>query len=80
MTDLSTLLVKLRKDHGLSQKQVATRLSVSRQTYAAWEKHCPDISLAKFFALQELYQLETVTFLRLIEELMQQQQIKYIGY
>jgi len=77
MTDLSTLLVKLRKDHGLSQKQVATRLAVSRQTYSAWEKHCPDISLAKFFALQALYQLETITFLRLIEEIMQQQQVKH---
>ena len=44
---IGRLLLQLRKEHGLTQKQVAERLCVSAQAVSKWERGlgCPDVSL-----------------------------------
>lgn len=43
------LILQLRKEKGLTQKQVADRLNISNKTISKWERGlgCPDVSLWK---------------------------------
>lgn len=46
-TKIGALLLRLRKERGLTQKQVADRLMLSDRTISKWERGqgCPDVSL-----------------------------------
>ena len=47
---LGEKILKMRKEHNLSQEQLAEKLNVSRQTISNWEngKFYPDIMMIKF--------------------------------
>ena len=57
--NLSEKLVKLRKQSGLSQQELADQLNVSRQSVSKWElnESVPDIS--NILALSEIYHVST---------------------
>ena len=53
--ELEERLVQLRKDHGLSQNELAERLNVSRQTISKWERGTVVPSGDNLISLSELY-------------------------
>lgn len=57
--DLSEKIVKLRKNNGLTQEQLAEQLNVSRQSVSKWEsgQAAPDID--KIVALGEIFHVTT---------------------
>ena len=57
--NLSEKLLKLRKQSGLSQQELADQLNVSRQSVSKWElnESVPDIS--NILALSEIYHVST---------------------
>lgn len=57
--NLSEKLLKLRKENGLSQQQLADQLNVSRQSISKWElnESVPDIS--NILTLSEIYHVST---------------------
>lgn len=57
--DLSEKIVKLRKNSGLTQEQLAEQLNVSRQSVSKWEsgQAAPDID--KIVALGEIFHVTT---------------------
>lgn len=61
---LGERLVKLRKEKGLSQEEVAEKLNVSRQSVSKWEldQSLPDFD--KIIPLCELYDIETDELLK----------------
>jgi len=61
---LGERLVKLRKEKGLSQEEVAEKLNVSRQSVSKWEldQSLPDFD--KIIPLCELYEIETDELLK----------------
>ena len=61
---LGERLVKLRKEKGLSQEDVAEKLNVSRQSVSKWEldQSLPDFD--KIVPLCELYEIETDELLK----------------
>lgn len=55
--NLGTKLLKLRKEKGLSQEEVADRLNVSRQTISKWETDQSTPDFDKILPLCELYEI-----------------------
>ncbi len=53
--ELSEKIYELRKQHGLSQEQLAERLQVSRQAVSKWETGQSTPDSAKLVALSELF-------------------------
>ena len=56
-------LMKARTDKGLSQQEVADRLSVSDVTISRYEKGQRDISMPMFFKLCDIYQVDAYQLL-----------------
>ena len=52
-------LLKLRKEKGFSQEEVAERLSVSRQTISKWETGQSTPDFDKIIPLCELYEISS---------------------
>lgn len=54
---VGTLLFRLRKEKGLTQKQVADRMNISDKTISKWERGlgCPDVSLLN--ELSEIFEI-----------------------
>ena len=52
---LEERLVQLRKDHGLSQNELAERLNISRQTISKWERGMVVPSGDNLISLSDLY-------------------------
>jgi len=50
-------LLKLRKEKGLSQEEVADRLNVSRQTISKWETGQSTPDFDKIIPICELYEI-----------------------
>ena len=63
----------LRKEHNLSQEELANKLSVSRQTVSKWEtgESCPDFD--KIVPLCEIFGIST-------EELLRDRKLEVIKY
>ena len=53
--ELEERLVQLRKDHGLSQNELAERLNISRQTISKWERGMVVPSGDNLISLSDLY-------------------------
>ena len=45
--ELGSNIKKLRKEHKMTQRQLASQLKISVQAVSKWERHCsyPDVSL-----------------------------------
>ena len=61
-------LKALRKQHGLSQNQVAAVLAVDRSTYAYYELGRTPLSMEKLFALAVYFRVSSDFLLGLSEE------------
>ena len=57
-------LVQLRKDHGLSQEELAEKLGVSRQAVSKWERAESSPDTDNLIALAELYHISLDTLVR----------------
>ena len=57
-------LVQLRKDHGLSQEELAEKLGVSRQAISKWERAESSPDTDNLIALAELYHISLDTLVR----------------
>lgn len=55
---VGSLLLRLRKEKGMTQKQIGDRLNLSDKTISKWERGlgCPDISLLR--ELSDLFQVD----------------------
>ena len=53
-----------RKERGLSQEELASRLHVVRQTISKWEKGASDPSTANLIAIAKLYGVSAEEILR----------------
>jgi len=56
---LGERLTKLRKEHGLSQEEVADKLNVTRQTVSKWETDASLPDFDKIIPLCNLYEIES---------------------
>ena len=56
---LGERLTKLRKEHGLSQEEVADKLNVTRQTVSKWETDASLPDFDKIVPLCNLYEIES---------------------
>ena len=78
-------LLKLRKEKGLSQEEVADRLNVSRQTISKWETGQSTPDFDKIIPICELYEISSDELLtgkkndELIKEEKEQEKIKAKG-
>lgn len=61
---LSNFIIKLRKEHGLSQELVSSRLSLSRPTYLQIERGERDLMLTEAQELAKLFNISFEDFLR----------------
>ena len=61
-------LLKLRKEKGLSQEEVADRLNVSRQTISKWETGQSTPDFDKIIPICELYEISCDELLKSTEE------------
>ena len=59
MKELRQLIRDLREDHDLTQKEVATYLGVSQQTYSNYENGVREIPTNTVVALARYYQVST---------------------
>ena len=59
MTDLGTRLKELRKERGLTQEQLAERLSVAFQTVSKWENGVSNPDFSLIAPLAEALQVST---------------------
>ena len=50
-------LIRLRKEAGLSQEELADKLAVSRQAVSKWENGTSDPSTSNLIALAKLFDL-----------------------
>lgn len=57
MKDFKNKLKKLRKQHKLTQKQVAQKLNVSYQSYQAYEMGKPFPTLPHFIMLANIFEV-----------------------
>jgi transcriptional regulator with XRE-family HTH domain len=57
-------LIKLRKDKGLQQKDLAKILNVARTTVSAWELGRNEPSLETFALLADFFNIDERIFLR----------------
>ena len=64
---LSENLQRLRMQSGLSQKELAEKLHVARQTVSKWEKGTSDPSTHNLIALAELYGVDAATLIKSVE-------------
>ncbi len=48
---LGIILIKLRKEKNLTQREVANALYVSRATYSYWENDASEMSMSKLILL-----------------------------
>ena len=64
---LSENLQRLRMQSGLSQKELAEKLHVVRQTVSKWEKGTSDPSTHNLIALAELYGVDAATLIKSVE-------------
>ena len=55
---LSEKILKLRKQNGLSQEELASKLNVSRQAVSKWEKGQSSPDTVKLIQLAELFDVE----------------------
>ena len=53
--DFSEKLIRLRKQHGMSQEQLADRLNITRQSVSKWESGGTVPELSKLIALSEMF-------------------------
>ena len=56
---LADRIQQLRREHGLSQEQLAEKLNVSRQAVSKWESAQAQPELDKIIALSELFCVTT---------------------
>lgn len=59
MKELRQLIRDLREDHDLTQREVASHLGVSQQTYSNYENGVRDIPTSAVVALAKYYQVST---------------------
>ena len=64
---LSENLQRLRMQSGRSQKKLAEKLHVVRQTVSKWEKGTSDPSTHNLIALAELYGVDAATLIKSVE-------------
>lgn len=55
MTKFNEIIFTLRKKNGLTQEEIATKLSVSRQTISNWETGSAQPTIDKVIELADLY-------------------------
>ena len=65
--NLKDNLKRLRKEHNLSQEDLAEKLGVSRQSVSKWEQGITDPSTANLFALAKLFGVSVEELLKEIE-------------
>ena len=53
------IIVKLRKEEGLTQQQVADYLKIDRSNYSKYELGKLELSIPMLIALSKLYQVST---------------------
>lgn len=86
--EIANKLLKLRKEHGLSQEQLASKLGISRQAVSKWERAeaSPDtdnlIELAKLYnvSLDDLLLNEQVKKDKEKEEREEKEEYVHIGF
>ena len=61
---LADKIIKLRKEHGWSQEELALKLNVSRQSVSKWESMASIPDLEKIIKLSELFGVSTDYLLR----------------
>lgn len=61
-----TVLIKLRKQHGYTQQQVADALAISRQSYVGLESNFGDLSFTKMIQLSSMYGISVYILVDLI--------------
>ena len=59
MKELRQLIRDLREDHDLTQREVASHLGVSQQTYSNYENGVREIPTSTVVALAKFYQVST---------------------
>lgn len=64
---VADMVVKLRKEHGLSQSDMAERFQMSQVAYAKIENCKTDINLEKIFLFCEIFQITLTELLGLDE-------------
>ena len=65
---ISEKIARLRKEHGLSQEELAERLSVSRQSVSKWESDAAIPEVDKILALSEIFGVSTDYLLKDTED------------
>lgn len=53
-TDFGERLYRLREQHGLSQKQMAEKLNITQQSFAAWERRSTALKPEQMTALARI--------------------------
>lgn len=53
------IIIKVRKEKGLTQEQVAKRLGITRKTYATYEGNKAKITLEVFFKILDILEIDT---------------------
>ncbi len=56
---LAEKIMKLRKQNGWSQEELAVRLNISRQSVSKWESNASIPDLDKIFKLSEIFGVST---------------------
>ena len=79
MKELRQLIRDLREDHDLTQKEVATYLGVSQQTYSNYENGVREIPTNTVVALARYYQVSTDYLLKEELEECEQAGSSYLG-
>lgn len=62
-------LKTLRRQHKLTQQEVADQLCVSRQTYSSWECEYSEIPLSNFLRLAEVYNITAEELIEAVLEI-----------
>ena len=65
---LAEKIMKLRKQQGWSQEELAMKLGVSRQSVSKWESGASDPSTANLIAIAKLYGVSAEEILRKVRK------------
>ena len=60
-------LIRARKARGMTQEELATRLSISRQAVSKWETGTADPSTSNLLALAKLFGVSAEELLRQVD-------------
>ena len=63
MNNISKTLKQLCVDHGYSQRDIASKLGVSYQTYNAWENNPDSLTMKKIDAIASVFGVDANSIL-----------------